>query len=91
MGSGNSEGEQRAMASRRRVHMTMLAGRGQLKAGIPIKDEEIDFKAIEDYEASFPIYLRRDERAITTTALQVGSDPDGGYWVPDQMSNRIIT
>jgi HK97 family phage major capsid protein len=74
-----------------RFHIETLAGRGQLKAGIPVNDDEIDFKAIEEYKDTFPTYLRRDERGFETKALQVSSEPDGGYWVPDAMSNRIVT
>jgi HK97 family phage major capsid protein len=91
LGGGFSEAQDKAAAGRKRFHIQTLAGRGQLKAGNPVKDDEIDFKAIEDYEDTFPTYLRRDERGVETKALQVGSDPNGGYWVPDAMSNRIIT
>jgi HK97 family phage major capsid protein len=91
LGGGFSEAQDKAAAGRKRFHIQTLAGRGQLKAGIPVKDDEIDFKAIEEYEDTFPTYLRRDERGVETKALQVGSDPDGGYWVPDAMSNRIVT
>ena len=41
-----------------------------MKAGIPVKDDEIDFKAIEEYEDTFPTYLRRNERGVETRAVQ---------------------
>jgi HK97 family phage major capsid protein len=76
----------------RQFHMMSLAARGQLKAGVPIRDEDIDYAGIKSWNDAFPMYLRsRDDRAIEQKALSVGSDPDGGQWVPTAVSNRIIT
>lgn len=96
---GNSEQEAKARGQAILFNRTVLAGRGQLKVGNPVVDDEIDFKGIEAYDRTYPMYLRRDERGLDSMegkgfeakALQIGSDPDGGYWVPRQMSARIIT
>ena len=90
-GAGGGEAADKVRDAARRFNTTLLAGRGQLKAGMPVTDEQIDFDSIGEYNRTYPTYLRRDERGVETKALQVGSDPDGGYWVPDQMSARIIT
>ncbi len=66
--------------------------RGQLVAGRPIRDEDVDFAGIQLWTDNFGNYLRsKDDRSIDVKALNVGSDPDGGYWVPTAQSNRIIT
>jgi HK97 family phage major capsid protein len=76
----------------RQFHMMSLAARGQLKAGVPIREEDIDYAGIKSWNDAFPTYLRsRDDRAIEQKALSVGSDPDGGQWVPTAVSDRIIT
>lgn len=91
MGGGTGgDVEAKARADAILFNQTMLAGRGQLKVGSPVADDDVDFKGIDDYNNLYAQYLRRDERAVEAKALQIGSDPDGGYWVPRQMSNRII-
>jgi len=73
-------------------HRVMLAGCGQLKASTIITEADVDFDGIKAWNASFPTYLRsKDDRAIEAKALQVGSNPDGGYWLPTAIDNRIIT
>lgn len=59
-----------------------------------VTTEDIDgYKA---YAAAFPSYLRRGAQAARMptdfqASLSVGSDPDGGYWVPGEMQSTIIT
>lgn len=88
-----SEAEQLSERSHARAfHKMTLSARGQLKAGVAVRDEDIDFAGIKAWNEAFPMYLRsRDDRAIEQKALMVGSDPDGGQWVPTMVSNRIIT
>lgn len=86
-----TQGEAKDLTSEAMLfHKTALSRRGQLSVGAPIKAEDVN---IEDYRAwndAFPLYLRRDERALDTKAMSVGSDPDGGYLVPVATSARIL-
>lgn len=84
--TGNSSFEEAKSFAR-----TAMSLRGQLKAGIELTDEVVDAEGYAEWKSKFDHYLRRDERAIEQRALSVGSDPDGGYLVPDQMSQRILT
>jgi HK97 family phage major capsid protein len=95
MGGGDEQTEAERLSERRyarEFHKMSLAARGQLKAGVAIKDEDIDFAGIKAWSDAFPMYLRaKDDRAVEQRALSVGSDPDGGQWVPTQVSARILT
>jgi HK97 family phage major capsid protein len=57
-----------------------------------VTDAEVD--AYRAYTKAFPEYLRRGAAAMNDmdirAAMQVGSDPDGGYWVPTQRMAEII-
>ena len=53
----------------------------------------VDADGVAAYKQGFRAFLRKDERALgqdEVKALQVGSDPDGGYLVPADMTGRII-
>lgn len=89
MGSGDNQDEAKTRAMAKEFHKVAAARRGQLKSG-PIADDAVDFAAIQEYSDNFGEYLRRDERAVEHKVLQVGSDPDGGYWVTPAMSARIV-
>jgi len=55
--------------------------------------ENVDVDAYVSYKQAFNHYLRRGDRALPTdikNALSVGSDPDGGQWVPASTTNKII-
>lgn len=53
--------------------------------------ETIDRDGYALWAKSFDLYLRaNDDRAIDQKALQVGSNPDGGYLVPSARSAAII-
>jgi len=46
------------------------------------------------YSDAFETYLRKDASGLSSDehkALSNAQDPNGGYWVPTAMSNRIIT
>lgn len=90
-GNGASNDDEDAFrAQARSFRGVTLAARGQLK-GEGVRDEDTPYDEIRAYCGSFHQYLRRDERLLEMKAMQVGSDPDGGYWVPPQISARIIT
>ena len=58
-----------------------------------ISDDEVDLAGYTDYKQALNHYLRKDEHVLSTDerkALQVGSDPDGGYLVNPEVSARII-
>jgi HK97 family phage major capsid protein len=51
-------------------------------------------RELRDYKAAYANYLRKGEveglAELETKALSVGSDPDGGYTVMPEMSDRIV-
>jgi HK97 family phage major capsid protein len=54
-------------------------------------DAIVDVSAAAEYQDAFPEYLRRGDAASNEVraVMQVGSDPDGGYWTPPQMAQDI--
>lgn len=61
-----------------------------------VTDPRVDAGLVEQYQAyegTFADAMRqwspRNPAANLMAAMQVGSDPDGGLWVPTQMSNAI--
>lgn len=54
---------------------------------------DIDEKAYADYKPAFVSFLRKGEKhaAFEAKAMSVGSDVDGGYLVPSDVSGRIVT
>ncbi len=56
-----------------------------------VKPEEVDIEEYKNYTQNFDAYLRRgDKNTAIQNAMSVGSDPEGGYFVPATMSSRII-
>jgi len=72
-------------------HRMSLARRGQLHVGQASAATDADFAGIKAYGEAFPLYLRRDAGAVESKTLLVGSDPDGGYWVPPAQSASLLT
>jgi HK97 family phage major capsid protein len=87
-GGGGDETKRRSQAMDH--HRMLLARKGALSAHNEIRDEDVDFGGIKEWNESFRKYLRHDEKALNQKALLVGSDPDGGYFVPISQSSRII-
>lgn len=59
-----------------------------------VAPEDVRGEDLSEYRASALQYLRRGADAIAPdvrAAMQVGSDPDGGYWVWPEMSREIKT
>lgn len=60
----------------------------------PRRITDSDVEAYKAYSNAYPEWLRRGEQALNDpdirAAMQVGSDPDGGYWVPTQRMNEVI-
>jgi HK97 family phage major capsid protein len=52
---------------------------------------EVDAKAYDSYRDNFRTFLKSGDLEVERKDMQVGSDPDGGYLVPADMSGRIIT
>jgi len=67
---------------------------GKLAAGMTLKEDAIDVDAYAAYKGALNKLLRKgDDRKLSAEeykALSVGSDPDGGYTVTPEMSNKII-
>ena len=57
-----------------------------------IRPDEIDHSAINEYRHAFASWLRRGDALPfeVKSALQIGSDPDGGFFVAPQMSRTIL-
>lgn len=57
------------------------------------KVDDGDVAAYESYQRAFAAsFIRRGTQAPDVhAAMQVGSEPDGGYWVPTQQSDMIRT
>ena len=57
-----------------------------------IRPDEIDRTAITEYSNAFSSWLRRGDALPfeVKSALQIGSDPDGGFFVAPQMSRSIL-
>lgn len=72
----------------------VLTKRGKLEAGRELAAGDVDLDAFRAYKHAFNRLMRQaNERKLTDVefkALSVGSDPDGGYTVHPQLSNRII-
>lgn len=72
-------------------HKAKMAKEGKLSVGAKIEPNEAEIKA---WNENFGLYMRRDDKSSAPgfqAALQTGSDPDGGYLVPTEVSSRIIT
>ena len=67
--------------------------KGTLRPGEDLQDNAVDLAVYDLYRKSFRKLMHRiDDRKMNADefkALSVGSDPDGGYTVPAEMSNRI--
>lgn len=89
-GWANEEGAKDAKAAFE-FAKTKMAKEGRLSIGAKVEPNEAEIKA---WNEAFGLYMRRDDRSgnqAFQAALQTGSDPDGGYLVPTETSNRIIT
>jgi HK97 family phage major capsid protein len=74
--------------------LARMARSDTLSIGAKVEPDEASIKAWSD---AFPMYMRRDDNKGShvndkfRASLQTGSDPDGGYLVPTETSQRIIT
>ncbi len=55
--------------------------------GNPMSDDEVAHKSA--FETYFRKGIEGDLRALEQKTLHIGSDPDGGYFVPTEVSNMI--
>jgi HK97 family phage major capsid protein len=58
-----------------------------------VTDKQVDLDEYRAYKSAFNAMLRRGDKAVSAdiqNALSVGSNPEGGYWVPPDTSGRII-
>ena len=54
---------------------------------------DVDMGEYHVYRGALGVYLRRGKDGLgqdEVKALSAGSEPDGGYWVTPEMSNRIV-
>jgi HK97 family phage major capsid protein len=66
------------------------ARKGELRADFD--PETVDIEEIKSYCKAFPVYLRKDDKGLQgaeVKAMNVGSDPDGGYTVTPTIGTII--
>jgi HK97 family phage major capsid protein len=90
---GGWKGEDGAKAAQEAFEFAKakMAKEGRLAVGAKIEPNHDEIKA---WNENFGLYMRRDDKGSSPgfqAALQVGSDPDGGYLVPTETSSRIVT
>ena len=91
-GSGLSDRDEAKVSEAVAFFEAKAAAFGNMKPDTRPTADNIDLDGYKAWESEFPMYLRaKDERRLSEKALSVGSDPDGGYLVPEAVSNRIIT
>ncbi len=58
-----------------------------------VKPSEVNPEEMAAYAEAYGSYLRRGDATAhdIKAAMSVGSDPDGGYWVPGEMALNILT
>lgn len=72
-------------------YKTKAANSGQLNINTDFDLSKLDVEGYKSWNQQFKTYMRsRDDRAVEAKALSVGSNPDGGYFVPTAVSSRII-
>ena len=81
---------------RSELHSRMDAMETALKRGGGTPgDIKAETAEMREYKAAFTHFVRSGEapglKELQQKALSVGNDPDGGYLVPTELSNRIIT
>ncbi len=69
---------------------SQLAMRGRIREFVPVEAEHY-----RTYKKAMNAYLRRGDAALDAnpdfrSAMSVGSDPDGGYLVPADMTGRLV-
>ena len=79
-----------AALDRQKQHLDRLV----LKAQRPtLAGEPTDTAAASEHKSGFHAYIRHGDesglRALEAKSMSVGSDPDGGYLVPDEVSAEI--
>lgn len=92
-GGGDSEDEALAVKEAITFYETKQASKGTLDWDNRPTSENIDLDGYKAWEQNFEGYLRVDENGMGETerkSLAVGRNPNGGYFTPTAMSNRII-
>lgn len=70
---------------------TMLASKGKLGIDSEITVDNCDLDDYKAWNKHFAAWMRaKDERRIPQNALQVASDPDGGYTVKTAISDQVL-
>lgn len=60
--------------------------------GKPVSADDVNIEHYRNYRAAYSEYLRNPTNALSPEVLNTlreGSDPDGGFFVPDEMGSRI--
>lgn len=84
MKAGGTGKDERDLKAEARVFMSGKNGTPEARV------VDVDVETYRAYDEQFPGFLKMGDRDHSVqAAMQVGSDPDGGYWVPTQMTNDI--
>lgn len=87
---GSAEKNEKKAAEAAEFERHAMVAKGQLRVGIDVDETKVDVDGYAHWEKMFPMYLRRDEKALDTKSMYTASDPDGGYLVPVAVGNRIL-
>lgn len=72
----------------------MAVKQRRIEQGADLPSSEVNLEVYRNYKSALnKLFRKADDRRLTPDeikALSVGSDPDGGYTVTPEMSNRII-
>ncbi len=93
-GFGQSSDDDRTERKHAGEFRNLMNSRNGIKTDGPAEGDVEEYRA---YTKAFNAFLRRGDAQMTrmkpdeVKAMSVGSDPDGGYTVPPEMSSRIVT
>lgn len=92
LSTGN--GDENSFGDAKEFLITGLSNKGQLPRTGIIDEKLVNVDEFKAYKSIYPQYLRYGDRVLNShesKTMQVGVDPDGGYFVQPTMSRRIIT
>jgi len=90
-GAGGGEAGEKREAEVKAFNASLKSFAGMYGRPAPA---EVAGEAYDDYRKGFNAFVRGGDRSFGDAerkAMSVGSDPDGGYLVPADMSGRIVT
>ncbi len=87
--AGHSEESAKRLVEIKTFNDTLAAAHSERKQAFT----PLDGEGYDKYKSALDSFLRKNERMLTPEemkTLQVGSDPDGGYWVTPDLTGRMV-